>query len=93
MHKTEMQEETTETTSRGFFDSPLLSEDWPACSLAPLCPTPPTTPTQGRLTHLARTTATPPESVCTVETELVSITCPSFLNIHILNTTYGRWVY
>ena len=60
------------------------------CFLAPLCPKPPETPFEGKLTHVPKIIDVEPEEVCVVDGEPLNIKCHSFLDIQIVSTTYGR---
>ena len=75
---------------RGFFDVPEEEGDWPRCLLAPLCPKPPNAPEEGKKEHWPLPIPIEPTKVCYLDSEVVSLTCNSFLNVYVTNVTYGR---
>ena len=75
---------------RGFFDVPELEADWPRCLLAPLCPKPPDVKEEGVKDYLPIPIGLEPEKLCALDSEDLTIHCPSFLKIFVNSVTYGR---
>ena len=75
---------------RGFFDVPELEADWPRCLLAPLCPVPPDMKEEGVKEYLPIPIGLEPLKICALDSEDVTIQCPTFLKIFVTSVTYGR---
>ena len=59
-------------------------------NLAPLCPIPPDATEEGKKEHHPIPIPVDIEEECGLDSEEVSLTCPSFLNIYIQKVVYGR---
>ena len=75
---------------RGFFDVPDLEVDWPRCLLAPLCPKPPDVKEEGVKEYMPIPIPMAPLKMCALDSEDVTIQCPTFLKIFVNSVTYGR---
>ena len=75
---------------RGFFDVPDLEADWPRCLLAPLCPKPPDVKEEGVKEYMPIPIGMEPEKLCALDSEDLTIQCPTFLKIFINAVSYGR---
>ena len=58
--------------------------------LAPLCPAPPEVPDEGVAEYLPIPIPMDRNTMCTLDSEDVMLTCHSFLRIYITGVTYGR---
>ena len=57
---------------------------------APLCPTPPEATEEGKKEYHPIPIPVDVVEECGLDSEEISLTCPSFLNIYIKNVVYGR---
>lgn len=57
---------------------------------APLCPTPPAIPEEGKMEFLPHIFPQEVESSCGIGGEFLHVTCHSFLNVYIKDASFGR---
>ena len=58
--------------------------------LAPKCPIPPTVPEDGVKEHVPLPIEIPPTKLCSVDAEIITLSCHSFLKVYVISVTYGR---
>ena len=57
---------------------------------APKCPIPPDVPQDGVKEHVPLPIEIPPNKLCALDAETVTLSCHSFLRVYITSVTYGR---
>ena len=58
--------------------------------LAPKCPIPPEVPEDGVKEHVPLPIEIPPNKLCALDAETVTLSCHSFLRVYITSVSYGR---
>ena len=75
---------------RGFFDVPENDEEWPNCVLSAMCPDPPSVPFEGLRQLVPLPKSSIKHSQCSIDGDILSLSCHSFETVFVTNLTYGR---
>ena len=80
----------SENETRGYFNAPNNSSEWPPCVFTKSCPDPPPPPANGSMEIVKPKYEVHQHSICGIQESLLSLSCPSFSSILIMSSFYGR---